>query len=88
MKDDEKAKLMTALKNYTGQTTVPNIFINEEHIGGSTDLQALQDSGKLSAMLTIDECPDLSNKASIDISIEAISCLRDADKNIDVKIDL
>eukprot|EP00121_Abeoforma_whisleri_P011545 Awhi_evm1s10650 len=55
MEDDGKAKLMTALKNYTGQTTVPNIFINDEHIGGSTDLQALHDSGKLQSMLNGDK---------------------------------
>lgn len=34
-----------------GRTTVPQIFINGEHVGGSDDLGALESSGKLDAML-------------------------------------
>ena len=34
-----------------GKTTVPQIFINGVHIGGYTDLKALNDSGKLDEML-------------------------------------
>ena len=34
-----------------GRTTVPQIFINGVHIGGYTDLKALNDSGKLDEML-------------------------------------
>ena len=34
-----------------GRTTVPQIFINNVHIGGYTDLKALNDSGKLDEML-------------------------------------
>ena len=33
--------IQDALKTKTGQSTVPNIFINGEHIGGNSDLQAL-----------------------------------------------
>jgi len=34
-----------------GKTTVPQIFINGESIGGFTDIKALEDSGKLDEML-------------------------------------
>lgn len=34
-----------------GKTTVPQIFINGIHVGGYTDLKALNDSGKLDEML-------------------------------------
>ncbi|OGI03439.1 MAG: glutaredoxin 3 [Candidatus Melainabacteria bacterium GWF2_32_7] len=34
-----------------GRTTVPQIFINGVHVGGYTDLKALNDSGKLDEML-------------------------------------
>ncbi len=36
-----------------GQTTVPQIFINGTHVGGSDDLQALDGAGKLEAMLAV-----------------------------------
>jgi glutaredoxin 3 len=34
-----------------GSRTVPQIFINGAHIGGSDDLQALETAGKLDALL-------------------------------------
>jgi glutaredoxin 3 len=34
-----------------GRTSVPQIFINGAHVGGSDDLQALNRAGKLDAML-------------------------------------
>lgn len=34
-----------------GRTTVPQIFIDDSHIGGSDDLAELDRSGKLQAML-------------------------------------
>jgi glutaredoxin 3 len=34
-----------------GRTTVPQIFINDRHIGGSDDLAALEREGKLDAMI-------------------------------------
>jgi len=34
-----------------GRTTVPQIFINGVHVGGYTDLKALDASGKLDEML-------------------------------------
>lgn len=35
-----------------GGRTVPQIFINGEHIGGSDDLAALERAGKLDALLS------------------------------------
>lgn len=34
-----------------GRTTVPQIFIDGQHVGGSDDLAALERDGKLDAML-------------------------------------
>ncbi|KAF9585089.1 glutaredoxin [Lunasporangiospora selenospora] len=35
----------------TGQRTVPNIFINTQHLGGNSDLVAAKENGKLDQML-------------------------------------
>ncbi|MFA6600302.1 MAG: glutaredoxin 3 [Candidatus Omnitrophota bacterium] len=35
----------------TGMATVPLIFIGDQFVGGSDDLQELEDSGKLDGML-------------------------------------
>jgi len=39
------------VKRAGGRTSVPQIFINGEHIGGSDDLQALERAGMLDAKL-------------------------------------
>lgn len=38
-------------KRANGRTTVPQIFIGENHVGGCDDLHALDASGKLDPML-------------------------------------
>jgi len=45
--------LQDALLAKTGQRTVPNIFINQEHVGGSDDLTAAQKTGKLAKLLAV-----------------------------------
>jgi glutaredoxin 3 len=35
----------------TGRSTIPQIFINDEHIGGSDDLYALEREGRLDPLL-------------------------------------
>lgn len=45
-------KIYTELKQKTGLMTVPQIFINDELIGGYTDLAALDQKGLLDAKLT------------------------------------
>ena len=37
---DDGSAIQSALGDLTGQTTVPNIFINKQHIGGNSDLQS------------------------------------------------
>lgn len=48
MMDDKKR---TEMRERTKRTTVPQIFINGQHIGGSDDLAALEQAGKLDALL-------------------------------------
>lgn len=40
------------LDRANGRTTVPQVFIDGKHIGGSDDLAALEQAGKLDALLT------------------------------------
>jgi len=39
------------IKRANGRQTVPQIFINDQHIGGCDDLYALEAAGKLDALL-------------------------------------
>jgi glutaredoxin 3 len=39
------------MQQKSGRRTVPQIFIGETHVGGSDDLRALEDAGKLDALL-------------------------------------
>lgn len=48
MMDDKKRNEMRARAK---RTTVPQIFINGEYIGGSDELHALDSAGKLDALL-------------------------------------
>ena len=41
----------TMMSRAGGRRTVPQIFIGGVHVGGSDDLHALDDAGKLDAML-------------------------------------
>lgn len=42
---------MAMIQKAGGQRTVPQIFIDDRHIGGSDDLYALEREGKLDALL-------------------------------------
>jgi len=46
---DDGSAMQSALGEMTGQTTVPNIFIAQKHIGGNSDLQAKK--GELPSLL-------------------------------------
>ena len=48
--DLDPAARQTMMAN-TGRRTVPQIFIGEAHVGGSDDLHALEQEGKLDGML-------------------------------------
>jgi glutaredoxin 3 len=50
-KEADGQETQNILQEITKQSTVPNIFIKGVHIGGSSDLTALEKSGKLTAML-------------------------------------
>lgn len=39
------------MKRLSGQATVPQIWIGQKHIGGFTDLRAIDSSGELDALL-------------------------------------
>ncbi|KAG9229050.1 putative glutaredoxin [Amylocarpus encephaloides] len=47
---DDGSDIQAALKEINGQTSVPNIYINKQHIGGNSDLQARK--GELKNLLT------------------------------------
>ncbi len=49
--DSAGRKKMTELSD--GQTSVPQIFIDNKHIGGCDDLYDLEDDGKLDGLLGI-----------------------------------
>ena len=48
---DNGADIQKALQDLTGQRTVPNIFVNQKHLGGNDDAQAAHRSGKLQQMI-------------------------------------
>ena len=50
-KDTVKREEM--FKKSNGAKTVPQIFIGEHHVGGNTELQALERTGKLNSLLGI-----------------------------------
>jgi glutaredoxin 3 len=48
---DLQPELRIAMVAKTGRRTVPQIFINDQHIGGFDDLAALDHAGELDALL-------------------------------------
>jgi len=48
---DGDAQMRAELVQRSGQRTVPQIWIGEQHIGGYTDLAALDNSGQLDKLL-------------------------------------
>ncbi len=51
---DDSPELMVAMMEKTGRRTVPQIYINEQHIGGFDDLRALDLAGELDSLLATD----------------------------------
>ncbi|WP_288456451.1 glutaredoxin 3 [uncultured Sphingomonas sp.] len=47
----DRGKREEMIQRANGRTTVPQIFIDGAHVGGSDDLAALERDGKLDAML-------------------------------------
>ncbi|KZT08640.1 glutaredoxin [Laetiporus sulphureus 93-53] len=48
---DEGSSMQAYLAQKTGQRTVPNIFINQKHVGGCDDVVSLDSSGKLAGLV-------------------------------------
>jgi glutaredoxin 3 len=48
---DLQPELRVAMMERTGRRTVPQIYINDEHVGGYDDLAALDRAGKLTPLL-------------------------------------
>lgn len=48
---DLQPELRVAMMERTGRRTVPQIYINDEHVGGYDDLAALDHAGKLEPLL-------------------------------------
>lgn len=48
---DESPEQRAEMTRITGRTSVPQIFINDRHVGGYTDLAALDMRGELDRML-------------------------------------
>lgn len=49
--DDEPEQRQVMMDKADGRRTVPQIFINDQHIGGFDDLRALEEAGKLDPLL-------------------------------------
>ena len=47
------SKMEEMFKKSNGARTVPQIFIDEHHVGGNVELQALEKEGKLNSLLGI-----------------------------------
>ncbi|KAJ3042807.1 Glutaredoxin-1 [Rhizophlyctis rosea] len=48
---DDGSEIQGYLQSKTGQRTVPNIFIKQQHVGGCDDLHAKQADGSLAKLL-------------------------------------
>ncbi|MEW4468238.1 glutaredoxin 3 [Parasphingorhabdus sp. JC815] len=47
----DASKREEMIQRSNGRTTVPQIFINDQHIGGSDELMSLEHAGKLDPLL-------------------------------------
>ncbi|KAJ4769219.1 Glutaredoxin [Rhynchospora pubera] len=50
--ETDGSEIQSALHQWTGQRTVPNVFIGGKHIGGCDNTVALHNQGKLVPLLT------------------------------------
>lgn len=48
---EDSAKFSEMMERSGGRKSIPQIFINDRHIGGCDDLYALNDAGKLDELL-------------------------------------
>lgn len=50
--ESDGSEVQSALAEWTGQRTVPNVFIGGKHIGGCDDTVGMHSGGKLVPLLT------------------------------------
>ncbi|KAJ0789175.1 putative thioredoxin-disulfide reductase [Helianthus annuus] len=50
--EGDGGEIQSTLKEWTGQSIVPNVFIGGKHIGGSDDIMEKHQAGKLVPLLT------------------------------------
>ncbi|KAF8037575.1 hypothetical protein BT93_B0456 [Corymbia citriodora subsp. variegata] len=50
--ETDGSEIQSALAEWTGQKTVPNVFIGGDHIGGCDTTSAMHNQGKLVPLLT------------------------------------
>ena len=50
--ESDGSQIQSALAEWTGQRTVPNVFISGNHIGGCDDVMEKHSAGKLVPLLT------------------------------------
>mmetsp|Transcript_34211 Transcript_34211/g.38231 ORF Transcript_34211/g.38231 Transcript_34211/m.38231 type:complete len:141 (+) Transcript_34211:65-487(+) len=50
---DDGVEIQTSLLDMTGQRSVPNVFVKQQHIGGNDDTQLAAKEGKLQKLLGI-----------------------------------
>ena len=55
---DDRPDLRSWLRSASGQTTVPQVFINGQAIGGSSELDALDRRGQLDGLLAQEPAKD------------------------------
>ncbi|SAM07379.1 hypothetical protein [Absidia glauca] len=48
---DDGAAIQDYLQKKTGQRTVPNVFVAQQHVGGNSDVQAANSNGSLEKLL-------------------------------------
>jgi len=48
---DREPELRTKMQQLSGRTSVPQIWVGEHHVGGFTDLWALESNGELDEWL-------------------------------------
>lgn len=51
LKVENGAEIQKELATLTGQTTVPNVFIKGTHLGGCSDTEEANESGRLAQLL-------------------------------------
>ncbi|KAI0783338.1 glutaredoxin [Abortiporus biennis] len=50
---DDGAEIQNYLAEKTGQRSVPNIFVNQKHVGGCDDIVSLESKGQLAPLVNV-----------------------------------